>query len=73
MNRGLPKRGLWSRFQELKYRAKNSSVRGWNLEDLHDLEDDLESATGTMMAQAEFHRNNPNWIVEKISNHKETI
>ena len=38
-----------------------------------DLEDDQESATGTMMAQADFHRNNPNWIVEKISNHKETI
>ena len=38
-----------------------------------DLEDDLESATGTMMAQADFHRNNPNWIVEKIANYKETI
>jgi len=38
-----------------------------------DLEDDQESATGTMLAQAEFHKNNPNWIVDKIKKHKETI
>ena len=37
-----------------------------------DLEDDLESAIGTMLAQAEFHRNNPDWIVEKIRNYNES-